>query len=810
MKKIISVLLVAVFMLGILVACNNQNADGGSTGEVSPLEAAKSYLQTMYKDKSTTTAADFDRVGVVVVEGVKYTVTWTVNVTEGITITVSEDGKTVHFDVIEESSKEIPYVLTATISDADGKTVTLEFNYTIPKFAVNTWADYMAAKEGDNVVVEGIVVAINSKAAGNTRNHLFIMDESGCGGYYSYQMEADPVADLGIAVGMTVRVTGPVTPYNGMQEIKGGVATVLDTTVKEFSYVDITDKFTEGTDFNQFVSMPVVIKGVTIGGQELANASSQYLYFTLNGVQGYVRTYVTDFPTNLTAEDKTTIDAMHAEKFGYVADVSGILITYSGTPYLIPTSVDCFTGFVLPERNDAEKVAFEKDNLSFAGTISKGGEMALPGAATYSEVTVTWTSDNELVVVNGDKINVTIPTETTTVKLTATLTCGDATETKEFEVKILAGSMTYEQIVDAAYGLATGEALEGNYRLFGVITAVNTAWSDQYNNITVTIQIGDKADKQIECYRLKGDGAQDLKVGDAITVEGVLKNYNGKIEFDAGCVLVGMGEVISQQAILDIAYGVEQGVVTEESYTLTGVISSVDTAWSEQYQNITVTIIVEGNTEKPMKCYRLKGDGAQNLKVGDTITVTGNFTNYNGTIEFNAGCTLDKLVPGEGGSEEGGNTEAPAVDVTTNAGVEIKEGVAYLMSMNQVTNGHTVYVCGGIDQDRFLVTSTDKAAALKVYVEKSGAGYMFYTTIDGAKMYINITTNEAGKTAVLYQATGTTVYTYDSTTNVWKDNNNKYLGSYQAFDTVSASNTSYINAENTGVSQFPLELVVAD
>ena len=810
MKKILSVLLVAVLMLGVLVACNNIPSIGE---EPSALENAKSYLQTMYKDKSTTTAADFERVGVLVVDGVKYTVTWTVDVTEGITISVSEDGKTVHFDVDEESSKEIPYTLTATISDAEGQTIALEFKYTIPKFAVTSFADYMAAKEGDTVVVEGIVVGINSKAAGNTRNHLFIMDESGVGGYYSYQMEADPVADLGIAVGMTVRVTGPVTPYNGMQEIKGGVATVLDTNIKEFAPVDITEKWVEGTDFNQFVALPVVVKGVTLGGQELANATSQYLFFSLNGVEGYVRTYVTDFPTTLKAEDKGTIDAAHAEKFGYVADVTGILITYSGKPYLIPTSVDCFYNVTLPERNDAEKVAFEKENLSFATTISKGGEMDLPGAATYSDVvSITWESNSELAVVNGNKLNITIPTETATIKLTATITCGEATDTKEFEVKILAGSMTYEQIVDAAYGLAVGEALEGTYRLFGVITSVDTAWSDQYSNITVTIQVGDKADKPIQCFRLKGDGAKDLKVGDAITVDGVLKNYNGKIEFDAGCQLVGMGEVVSQGAILDIAYALQPGEVTEESYTLTGVISSVDTPWSDQYSNITVTIIVDGNTEKPMMCFRLKGEGAQGLKVGDTITVTGTFTNYNGTIEFNAGCTLDKLVPGEGG-EQGGEEQQPVGDVTTNAGVEIKEGVAYLMSMNQVTNGHTVYVCGGIDQDRYLVTSTDKAAALQIFVEKTDAGYKFYTTIDGAKKYINVTTNDAGKTAVLYQDTCTSVYKYVSETNIWVttlDGQDKYLGSYQGFDTISASNTSYINAGNTGVSQFPLELIVAE
>ena len=46
------------------------------------------------------------------------------------------------------------------------------------------------------------------------------------------------------------------------------------------------------------------------------------------------------------------------------------------------------------------------------------------------------------------------------------------------------------------------------------------------------------------CYRLTGEGAQNLKVGDQITVEGVLKNYKGTIQFDKGCKLVGYGEVL--------------------------------------------------------------------------------------------------------------------------------------------------------------------------------------------------------------------------------------------------------------------------
>ncbi len=659
MKKILSVLLVAVLMLGILVGCNPNKPDGGE--EASPLENAKSYLQTMYKDKNTITPVDYERVGVVIVEGVTYTVTWTVNVTEGIVITKSEDGKTVTIDVDEKAAADIPYVLTATIADAEGNTVTLEFNYTVPKFAELSFDAYVEAAAGDPVITKGVITALIAKSKGASYNCIYMNDANG--GYYIYGMEQDPITDLNLEVGMTIRATGTKDIYNGTHEIKDANIEIVDSNKVDLTVVDFTELYANAADLKaEALVYPqaqlVTIKGVTITGQD---ASNGYYKFKLGELESYVRISSSTCP--LTKDEQAAMKQAHTDHLGYTADVTGVICVYSGAFYLTPVTADAFTNFVLPERDDAGKVAFEKENLSFATTISKGGDTELPvTGATYSDVTISWASDSELAVVEGNKLTVTIPTETATVKLTATITCGEATETKEFEVKILAGSMTYEQIVDAAYGLQPGENLEGNYRLFGVITSVDTAWSDQYNNITVTIQVGDLADKPIMCFRLKGDGAKDLKVGDAITVEGSFTNYNGTIEFNAGCVLVSMGEAISQGAILDIAYALQPGESTEESYTLTGVISAVNTAWSDQYQNITVTIIVDGNTEKPMMCFRLKGEGAQGLKAGDTITVTGTFTNYNGTIEFNAGCTLDELVPGEGGDT------TPDTPVTGNFG----------------------------------------------------------------------------------------------------------------------------------------------
>ncbi len=283
----------------------------------------------------------------------------------------------------------------------------------------------------------------------------------------------------------------------------------------------------------------------------------------------------------------------------------------------------------------------------------------LVGDATYSVVWTTDAAEENVKIVAGDDNMVMIDIneknpEEITYTLTATIKDADGkSETVSFTRRtpaaiIIDEGMSYAEIVEAAYKLEAGIAMEETYRLYGEIISIDTAWSDQYKNITVTMKIEGAEDKPIMCYRLAGEGADALAVGDKITVEGILKNYNGTIEFDAGCQLLGVGvEVKDQSAIIEAAYKLENGIAMTEPCTLTGKISAVDTPWSDQYKNITVTIVCDEDADHPIMCYRLAGEGADALAVGDTITVTGTIKNYNGTIEFDQGCTLDSVVKSE-------------------------------------------------------------------------------------------------------------------------------------------------------------------
>ena len=277
---------------------------------------------------------------------------------------------------------------------------------------------------------------------------------------------------------------------------------------------------------------------------------------------------------------------------------------------------------------------------------------------------IEWTTDaDSIVITREDSGLVKIDVNENSAKelaytLTATIKDADGNETSiSFDRLVPASlsldSMTEEEIVAAAYTLEDQAKLPAFTALCGDIVAIPSPYSEDYGNITVNIQVGDLTDQPIQCYRLKGEGAADLKEGDHIAVFGLIKNYKGTIEFDAGCVLIPEASCESAR-VAGFAYLLEDGAAMTHESTITGVITAIPSAYSEDYGNIIVNIDVPGLEGYTVQCYRLTGEGAATLAEGDTITVTGTLKNYKGTIEFDKGCVIDAVV--KAAAEE----EAPA------------------------------------------------------------------------------------------------------------------------------------------------------
>ena len=692
MKKILSLLLALIMCLTVLTACDVQGTVEQVKGAVGPvvdqvkdfvsgllgkdvppadtteyhIDKAESFLKNMYKDVNPVTGADYEVVGQVRVAGVAYTVTWASN-SEQVKIVALENGNYL-VDLNEKATEDVPYTLTATITAGNGETATVVYNRTIPMYNVLSWDAYMAAQKGDVVLVEGIVVAMNGKSVGNSRNHLFLMDASGKGGYYSYQMpdDCDPV-EKGVKVGMTVSVSGTVEPYSGMQEIKGGTFAIVDETIKTVTPIDITEFILAGnTDFSEYVALPVTIKGVTLGSQDLATANSQYLYFEIAGIKSYVRTYVTDFPTTLDAKtataenaDKAAIDKLHADHFGYTADVTGILILYSGNPYLIPMSTNCFTNLKFVEKTAEEKVDAELAELKLEGTVTSSTVVdILTVGKYYDDVAISWTSDSEYAVVEGNKLTLTVPSAGATAKITATVTCGDVTKTKEFTVKLSMAPTAISELITLGAAQGHNTYTADKYIAAGVITEVYNA---EYGNMKITDEHGNIL-TIYGTYGADGKNRYDALeskpvAGDYVVILGVVGQYNGTAQIKNGWILT----FTTPTTIVDantIGAAKEHNTYTEEKHLITGTVTEIKSA---QYGNLYIED-AEGNKIYIYGCFDQAGNRYDAMVtaghapvVGDTITVLSAIGQYNGTVQLKNATVVVRVA---------GSTETPDHECT--------------------------------------------------------------------------------------------------------------------------------------------------
>lgn len=175
----------------------------------------------------------------------------------------------------------------------------------------------------------------------------------------------------------------------------------------------------------------------------------------------------------------------------------------------------------------------------------------------------------------------------------------------------------------------------------------------------------------------------------------------------------------------------QAGAVSSNKAGVTGYVSKIATAYSSQYDNITIYMSDNQDTQETFYVYRMKGGSA--LKVGDKIKVTGNLTNYKGTSpQMNTGATYELLESVGGGSGEGEGGGSGEVEIegtllytldTTDAANKGKNS-SYADSGDITINGITWNVTGNattqpwriggknldaVDREVYTTTPYDKA-----------------------------------------------------------------------------------------------------
>ncbi|MBQ9706411.1 MAG: hypothetical protein IJV78_00785, partial [Clostridia bacterium] len=501
------------------------------------LEAAQDYLRAAYIEAPTRTAGDFKVLATVSIDGAgEYAVTWTVEILD-----LTEDNKnavkvgategTETTIEIDEEQMDVYYKLIGTVTDSEGRKLSVSFDRELPNYNLVNWKDYVAAPKDYTLSVQGVVTAMTGKSVGNTYNTIYIQDNDG--GYYIYDMASDPVAD-GIKVGMTIKVRGTKDIYSGTHEVKEAVAEIVDQTIKTIEPVDYTTIYTNAQSLKQedLVAKQgflVTIKGVQITGQNLENG---YFKFKLGDLESYIRISGSVCP--LSKDDQTKFKADHSSHFGWTANATGVICVYDGAFYLTPVNANAFEYTALPQLDEAGEVAFEKGALTFVETIGEDSAIELPAkGVSYADVTIAWDfkaeTAHDCASIADGKLHVELPSEATTITLVATLTSGSVTDTKEFVVAVDAASTAV--VVHKAISAPAA----GTYKIAMNTTPANGAvlYFAGTINSKGALETTDKADKAVDVVVEVLDataGTYSLKVGDQY-LEGYLNGTYKNIRF---------------------------------------------------------------------------------------------------------------------------------------------------------------------------------------------------------------------------------------------------------------------------------------
>ena len=757
-KILVFVLLVAL-CLSCFAACNKTPQE---------LVDARDYLYNQYKEfDGKATPADFNRVGAVMINGTKYPIEWTVEVktegqSESVKVVKNEDG-TVTVDVDEKAAVEISYDLTATISNAKGKTITVTFHHTVPQFKELTYAEYYATEAGKTVVVKGVITAIISKERGNTVNGFYMQDQDG--GYYVYGMVSGQTPEsLGLKVGMTVRAAGEKDIYNGTHEIKDAGVEILDETITAVTPADYTEIFTKAAKLSDEAltakqSTVVTLKGVTV--KENGGSDGSYYYFELAGKKSYVRISSSACP--LTKDEITAFKAGFESSFGKVGNVTGIISLYDGSFYLTPISGTPFTDLQLPVLSDADAVAFEKGALTFMSLIGYDGsyDLAFQGSA-YTDVAISWALDKEYagVSIADNKLVVELQEEAQTIKLVATIKRGEATDTKEFEVAIDAAT-TQEYLAKMVDAPAAG-----TYKIAMDTTAAGGTvlyFDGTLNNrgaLVTTEKYEKAADVVVEAVEGK-EGVYTLKVGDKYLVGYLNGDYNNiKLDTTAG-----------------------------------------EWKWNDEIKSFTCTFVDKNGTE--------------------TTFYFGTYVNKSGQVGNTMSLSAISYVTGENASKVGVSQFVGHIATLVEAdykavAIDAPAAGTYKIAMDTTAAGGTVlYFDGTLNKKGALVTTEKYEKAADVVVEAVEGKEGVYTLKVGDKYLVGYLNGDYNNIKL------------DTTAGEWKwndeiksftctfvDKNGTettfYFGTYvnksgQVGNTMSLSAISYVTGENAskvGVSQF--------
>lgn len=509
------------------------------------------------------------------------------------------------------------------------------------------------------------------------------------------------------------------------------------------------------------------------------------------------------------------------------AEVATVQVTFEFQGYTTNT----FYTMRAEDLDNQGKADWEIENFDVIESIVKDGEYDLPDVKFFKAeedgaAKVVWTTDAPYATVKGTVLTLAgLPLEAGTMKVTATVTVGEATSTRDYFIDVAAydatkpvyaqGTPVGEFKALAVYQATLGQTLYAQAEMNGYYLKTTTDMT-QAAKVVVTVVEGAENAYTIKIgdyyLELIYDGTQytNLKLNKTQT-ENVVWNWNA----DLGVMTL----TTSANKIFYLGtYGTNVTISGSETYRITGnnaanvgvsqfickFVSDVEVQTAQEIlDSITLETTVTEDFGLDYKASWAVIDGTGIVIDGLTAKVTQGATAQTATLE----ATLTY----------GGETVTKEYTITIPVLNPAPADGEYYFESVQVKANTTVYAIAEYTDSakRFLKTTTDPYKASKVVLTSGEGGY----TIQLGGKYVEVAYNNDTdkKDAIKLLDAPTSVWTWNNIASAMTfsfNGNDYYLGTYSYqkngswidYTTISASKTSYItgnNAANIGVTQFP-------
>ncbi|MBQ8428837.1 MAG: hypothetical protein IJX30_01930 [Clostridia bacterium] len=415
MKKLLVSLLAVSFCLAAFAGCGGTNDNSNPDSSSAPveetttdIEGAADYLDSWLIEQDVETRRDFTRPNSLVypaIGGHTYTITWSVDVAEDI-VKLVVDGDNTKVDVNEDMAEDTEFVLTATVSDGNGNEKTVDFYHTLLK------APAVVPQAITEAPVEGA----------EYRLYMYQVTKKG-ESYFTGTMSKFYLAtssEYTEAVIVTVENVEGKEGYYYM--------TFVDPSNNNKQYLGVTNTYNNGSWHDNAIYAPTteITEDDNINFEWSFNAEYKVMVSTLSNVK--------------TGNDQATTEGTDVTY--YLGTDSGYW-TFGAMNLNEITNDDACIGYLVEMIDKStisaeDKIAAEKTALSITTAFNGEATAELPvKGSTYGDVTITWAvKEGELVSIADNILTVTAPTAPTKATITATLACGEVSETVEFELSL--------------------------------------------------------------------------------------------------------------------------------------------------------------------------------------------------------------------------------------------------------------------------------------------------------------------------------------------------------------------------------------